>query len=89
MSAITLDEIRQDELAMSVATALAKANATAIANGVRPAETIVTIAEEASSDGRHWRINYMPKDFLNRRGGDLIVLVDEQQDAAPRVMFGQ
>lgn len=89
MSAITLDEIRQDELVMSVATALAKANATAVAHGVRPAEMIVTIAEEVSPVGRHWRINYMPKDFINRRGGDLIVLVDEGGEVAPRILYGQ
>jgi hypothetical protein len=89
MSAVTLEEMQQDRLVMSVARALALANEAAVAHGTEPADSLVTIAEEATPAGRSWRINYGPRDFINRRGGDLIVVVDEHGDAGPRVIRGQ
>ena len=89
MSAATLEEMQEDRLVMSVARALSLANEAALGQGVEPAESLVTISEESSPAGRLWRVNYGPRDFVGRRGGDLIVLVDEQSQAVQRVIRGQ
>jgi hypothetical protein len=80
---------RHTQLVTSVARALTLANEAAIAKGADPANSLVTIAEESSATGRVWRIHHGPRDYVNRRGGDLIVLVDEESDAVQRVMRGQ
>jgi hypothetical protein len=47
MSIVSLEEMQQDHLVMSVARALAVANEAALAHGTAPAESLVTITEEA------------------------------------------
>jgi hypothetical protein len=89
MATPALNEIQQDSLAMAVARALAIANETAAAKGVNPAESLVTITEEAAPGGRLWRIHYGPRNYLHRRGGDLLVLVDESTYTVQRVLKGQ
>ena len=74
---------------MSVARALALANEAALKQGTVPADSLVTITEETSSTGRLWRIHYGPRDFVGRRGGDLIVIVDERTGAVERIIRGQ
>lgn len=77
MATVTLEEMQRDELAMSVARALASANGAAEANGVQPDQALVTIFEESSAAGRGWRIHYGPRDYIHRRGGDLTVVVSD------------
>ncbi len=90
MSAVTLDDLQQDHLAMSVARALALANEAARARGMKPANSsLVTITEETSDTGRLWRIHYGPRDYIGRRGGDLTVVVDESSEAVQRIIRGQ
>ena len=89
MAFLTLETMENDELVMSVARALALANEAAVAQGTQPGNSIVTITEEPADAGRVWRIHYGPRDYVNRRGGDLIVLVDEKSQAVQRVMRGQ
>jgi hypothetical protein len=81
--------MQQDRLAMSVARAVTLANEAALANGTDPTNALVTITEETAAAGRVWRVHYGPRDYVHRRGGDLIVLVDESSEAAPRVVRGQ
>jgi citrate lyase beta subunit len=89
MSAFTLKEMQQDNLVMSVARALALANEAALARGVEPAKAIVSITEDTSSPNRLWRIHYGRRDYVNRRGGDLTVFVDERGEAVQRILRGQ
>jgi hypothetical protein len=89
MSTVSLEELQQDRLVMSVARALALANEAAVAHGTKPADSLVSIAEESSATGRVWRIQYGPRDYVGRRGGDLIVLVDDRSQAVQRVIRGQ
>lgn len=89
MPTVSLEKMQQDHLAMSIARALALANEAALAQGLKPTDSSVTITEETSSGVRHWRIHYGPRDYINRRGGDLIVLVDEQGEAVQRIIRGQ
>lgn len=89
MSVPTLEDIQHDELAMSVAGALAIANEAAVAEGVDLAQSMVTIAEDSPPPDRVWRIHYGRRDYKLRRGGDLIVLVDERAGAVKRILKGQ
>lgn len=89
MATVSLEDMQQDRLVMSVARALALANETALCHGTKPDDSFVTIAEEQSPVGRLWRIHYGPRDFIHRRGGDLIVVIDEATAAVQRVIHGQ
>jgi len=89
MATATLDEIQLDGVAMSIARAVRLANETAQTHGTRPLDSLITISEETTSDGRQWRIHYGARDFVNHRGGDLIVLIDEHGDAVQSVLRGQ
>ena len=89
MATLTINDIQQDDLAMSVARALSLANDTAQAHGTAPASALITITEESSPTGRLWRIHYGPRDYINCRGGDLIVVVDDAAQAVQRIIRGQ
>jgi hypothetical protein len=84
-----LEEIQPDGLALSVARVLAAANETAGAQGVDVANSLINISEESAPPQRVWRIQYGPREFINRRGGDLILLVDERTAQVQRVIRGQ
>jgi hypothetical protein len=88
MSTLTLEDLQQDQLVMSVARVLSLANKAALAHGTEPANSLITITEEPSSAGPVWRIHYGPRDYVGRRGGDLIVFVDERSEAI-RIIRGQ
>lgn len=89
MSALTLEAMQQDNLVVSVARALALANEAALTHGIEPADSLVTIAEDTTSPTRRWRIHYGRRDYVNCRGGDLIVFVDESGEKVERVLRGQ
>lgn len=89
MATATLEELQRDRLVMSVARALALANEAALARGTDPDKSLVTIAQETSPAGPVWRINYGPPDYVGRRGGDLIVFVDEGSQTVQRILRGQ
>lgn len=88
MATVTIEEVQQDELAMSVARALASANIAAESRGVHPGQSLVTVFEESSPAGRGWRIHYGPRDYVHRRGGDLTVVVSDAGDVR-EVLRGQ
>ena len=73
---------------ISVAHPLAVADETAIANSTKPTDSLVTISEETSPTGRVWRVHYGSCDFVSRRGGGLIVLVEDRTEAVS-VIRGQ
>ena len=81
--------MKNDRLAMSVAQALTIANAAVIERGRDPSDSLVTITEDIAGTGRVWRIQYGPRDYIAKRGGDLIVLVDEQTGAIQQILRGQ
>lgn len=89
MSVMTIDEIQQDEMVMSVAWALKLANDAALAHGVDPAISTVTITAEPSQPTSVWRVHYGPRDYISRRGGDLLVTVDTSVGKVERVLRGQ
>ena len=74
---------------MSIARALVLANEAAVAEGILPADSLVTIFEEPAGAEGEWRIHYGPRDYIGRRGGDLMVLVDERAGEVRRIIRGQ
>ena len=89
MSVSELDVIQHDKLAMTVAHALAIANGAATAHGVALDKSLITISEQATSNGRLWHIHYGPRDYINRRGGDLTIVVDEKAGKVESMLRGQ
>ncbi len=61
-------DVLQDELAISLARAVAVANREARSAGVNIDESLVTIQQELDGGQPRWRINYGPKDYVHRRG---------------------
>jgi hypothetical protein len=88
MSATLTTDILQDDLAVSLARVLAVANKRARAAGVNVAQSVITITQNFEH-GLHWRINYGSKDYIGRRGGDLIIEVDASDASITQVLRGQ
>jgi hypothetical protein len=89
MATMALETIERDAVALSVARALALANESALANGITPADSLVTISEKITPSGSCWQVHYGARDYINRRGGDLIVLVDIPPTSVQRVLYCQ
>jgi hypothetical protein len=89
MSIVAVETIQQDELALAVASAVTVANQAALAQGTAVADSLITINEERDSSGRSWRIHYGPRDYISQRGGDLIVVVEENTGKVKQILHGQ
>ena len=88
MSATLTTDILQDDLAVSLARVLAAANKHAREAGVNVAQSVITITRNFEH-GLRWRINYGPKEYIGRRGGDLIIEVDASDASVTQVLRGQ
>lgn len=89
MTVPIIEMIQHDERAMKVAHVLALANEAAVEHGTDLSRSLITISEEAPPMEHVWRVHYGSRDFVNRRGGDLIVLVDDRAGTVQRIMHGQ
>ncbi len=89
MAATLTADVLQDDLAVSLARAMAAANKRARESGIDVNQSLITIAQLSLNGGLIWRINYGPKDYVGRRGGDLIVEVDVDDASIKRVLRGQ
>lgn len=88
MAAVLNSDVLQDELAVALARVLATANKRAREAGIDIEQSLISISQ--TTDGIvGWRINYGPRDYLSRRGGDLIVDVDAQGGSVKQVLRGQ
>jgi hypothetical protein len=75
MSMAITNEVLHDDLAVLLACAVAAANTQAREFGVDVSQSLITISQ-VFEIGPRWRVNYGSKDFVGRRGGDIIVDVD-------------
>jgi len=89
MAATLEKEVLEDELAVSLARAVAAANERARREGIEVKASLVTVTEYPGQDYTCWRINYGPRDYRGRRGGDLIVEVGLNDGQVKRVLRGQ
>jgi hypothetical protein len=89
MSAAISESVQRDPLALSAARAIALANETASQAGFDVASSIVSVSEEYAASARQWRVHYGPRDYIGRRGGDFIVIVDDPSGQVRQVLRGQ
>ncbi|MCL4505667.1 MAG: hypothetical protein M1140_06545 [Chloroflexi bacterium] len=88
MSATLTADVLQDDLAVLLARVLATANKRARELGVDVLQSFITITQ-SFENGPRWRINYGPKNYIGRRGGDLIIEVDAGDISIKQVLRGQ
>ena len=88
MSATLTTDVLQDDLAVLLARVLATANKRARELGVDVLQSFITITQ-SFENGPRWRVNYGPKDYIGRRGGDLIIEVDAGDVTISQVLRGQ
>ncbi len=81
-------EVLQDDMAVALARVMATANKRARELGVDILQSLVTITQHFDK-GMLWRINYGPKDYINQRGGDLIIEVGGDDIKIKQVLRGQ
>lgn len=89
MTATLAAEVYQDDVAVMTANVLARANKRASEMGIDVAESLLTITQRIQDDSLYWRINYGPKDYINTRGGDLVVDVLANSGEIEQVFWGQ
>lgn len=89
MAATLTTDVLEDNVAVSLARAMAAANKRARELGVDVVQSLVTITQQPVGDDSLWRINYGPRDYRNRRGGDLIIEIDPNDTSIKRVLRGQ
>ena len=78
-----------NDLAISLACAMAVANNKARELGIDVTQSLISITQHTLNGSAIWRINYGPKDYVNRRGGDVLVEVDMRDATIRKVLRGQ
>ncbi|MEK7396281.1 MAG: hypothetical protein AAB116_05045 [Candidatus Poribacteria bacterium] len=89
MATLITEEVLKDPYVASVAISLSVANKKAQECGVDLKESMISITQENSAEESFWRINYGPKNYINRRGGDLIIYVYQEDGRIHKVLRGQ
>ena len=82
-------DVYQDAVAVSTANVMAVANKRANELGVDSLNSLITMTQYLQDGAMFWRVNYGPKEYINRRGGDLIIDVDALHGKIERVLWGQ
>ncbi len=87
MAALSAD-VLQDDMAVTLARVMAAANKHARELGIDVVQSFITITQQFD-DGPNWRVNYGTRDYVNRRGGDLIIEVNGKDMKIKQVLRGQ
>ena len=53
--------------------------------GIDVMQSLITISQQFDN-GLNWRVNYGPRDYLNRRGGDLMIEVSGEDMKIKQVL---
>lgn len=83
------DETLRDEIAVSVAEILASANRKAKELGIDVNESLITVSQHQSQGVWLWRVRYGARDYIGRRGGDLMIDVDPTNADIKQILRGQ
>jgi hypothetical protein len=83
------DEVLGDALAVSLARMMAAANKRARELGIDASQCLITIAQDSRDGSANWRVNYGSKEYVGRRGGDLIIDVNPADCSIAKVLRGQ
>ena len=79
----------QDEIAVSVAQVLASANRKAKELGVDVKESLITVSQHLAKGVWLWRVHYGARDYVGRRGGDLMIDIDPTNTDIKQILRGQ
>ncbi len=79
----------QDEIAVSVARVLASANRKAKELGVDVKESMITVSQHLAKGVWLWRVHYGARDYVGRRGGDLMIDIDPANADIKQILRGQ
>ncbi|BAU15311.1 hypothetical protein LEP3755_58690 [Leptolyngbya sp. NIES-3755] len=89
MSVALSPDVLQDDVAVTIARVIASANKRARELNVDVMQSIISLTQHPQ-DGRWvWRVNYGAKEYIGRRGGDLMVEVNPEDASIQRVLWGQ
>ena len=89
MATVLSDETLQDEIAVSVARILASANRRANELGVDVKCSLITVSQHLVKGVWLWRVHYGTRDYVGRRGGDLMIDVDPTKADIKQILRGQ
>lgn len=89
MALTLVADVYKDAVAMSTANVMAVANKRAKELGVDTLNSLITMTQYIQDGMMFWRVNYGAKDYLDRRGGDLIIDVDAINGKIDRILWGQ
>lgn len=84
-----MTEILKDDIAFSIAHVMTVANKRARELGINILESLITITQHFLNGNALWLINYGPKNYIGRRGGDLIIEIDATDTSIKQVIWGQ
>lgn len=89
MTIMLSPDVLQDDIAVAIARVIASANKRARELNVDVVQSIISLTQHPQNDGWVWRVNYGAKNYVGRRGGDLIVEVNPEDISIHRVLWGQ
>ena len=89
MATVLSKETLQDEIAVSVAQILASANRKAKELGIDVRTSLITVSQHLAKGVWLWRVSYGTRDYVGRRGGDLMIDVDPVNADIKQILRGQ
>jgi hypothetical protein len=89
MSVALSPDVLQDDVAVTIARVIASANKRARELNVDVMQSIISLTQHSQDGSWVWRVNYGAKDYIGRRGGDLMVEVNPEDASIQRVLWGQ
>jgi hypothetical protein len=89
MTAILNSDVLQDDIAVTITRVIALANQRAYELNVDVLQSIISLTQLQQNNIWIWRVNYGAKDYIGRRGGDLIIDVNPEDISIHSVLWGQ
>lgn len=89
MSVALSSDVLQDDVAVTVARVIASANKRARELNVDVMQSMISLTQHSQDGSWVWRVNYGAKDYIGRRGGDLLIEVNSEDASIQRVLWGQ
>jgi hypothetical protein len=88
MASVLMNDVLDDDVAVTLANIVAAANRRARELGVNIEESLISVSQSSGDDEGTWEINYGPRDYVSRRGGDTVIEIDSSTQVR-RVRRGQ
>jgi hypothetical protein len=89
MTAVLNSDVLQDDIAVTIARVIALANQRAYELNVDVVQSIISLTQLQQNNIWIWRVNYGAKDYIGRRGGDLIIDINPEDISIHSVLWGQ